>query len=111
MNRRHWIEMGVALIFLILTAGGAAAEQATIGQTTPDLGGGHYTIGAGWTAAPQKLSRVEEEDAVSEAVFGPVEETAEGVWKVNEGLFKGTDLMPTWEEIKKEGALKKTFYF
>ena len=104
MRKEQWLRMGVALAFLVLTAGEALAEQMT---ATRDLGGGRYTIGAGWT----EPRVTQEEDPFAGTLFEPAEETARGIYQVNEGLLKGTNLVPTWEEIKKEGALKKTFYF
>jgi len=106
MNGRQWFQGVIALVLFLGTAEGLFAEQASMGQMR-DLGGGVYTIGAGWTeVSPAK------EDPFSGTFFEPVEETARGVYEVNEGLL-GTDnlLFPTWEEIKREGALKKTFHF
>ena len=107
MNREGWLRIIVTLALLALTTGKALAEPEAIRPATRDFGGGHYTIGAGWT----NPSEIKEEDSFSGTLFEPAEETARGIYQVNEGLFKGTDLLPTWEEIKKEGALKKTFYF
>ena len=107
MRMTPWFRMGVALALLSLTAGGALAEQAPGSQSAQELGGGRYTFQSWWTESP----RANETD-FSGTLFEPVEKTARGVYEVNEGLL-GPDnfLFPTWEEIKKEGALKKTFHF
>ena len=105
MNGKQWFQIGLALGFLVLTAGVALAEEVNISYR--NLGGGRYTIGAGWTYP----NAANEEDPFSGTLFEPAEATARGVYEMNEGLLKGTNLVPTWEEIKKEGALKKTFYF
>jgi hypothetical protein len=108
MKTRQWIEMGVALTFLALTAGETLAEQAAVGQAARELGGGLYTIGAGW----KEPTETEQRDPFSGTLFEPVENTARGVYEVNEGLLgTGNALFPTWEEIKEEGSLKKTFHF
>ena len=107
MKSIQWVWMGVALAFCALTDGVALAEEIPAGTTYRDLGGGHYTIGAGWRSP----STGSEEDPFSGTLFEPAEATARGIYQVNEGLLRGTNLVPTWEEIKKEGALKKTFYF
>ena len=107
MNGKPWSQIGIAFGFLVLTAGGVLAEERLAGTTPLDLGGGRYTIGAGWTYP----SGAKEGDPFSGTLFEPAEATARGVYEVNEGLLRGTHLVPTWEEIKKEGAFKKTFYF
>ena len=107
MKSIQWVWMGVALAFCALTDGVALAGDEGIYTPYRDLGGGRYTIGAGWTSP----SAAKEEDPFSGTLFEPAEATARGIYQVNEGLLRGTNLVPTWEEIKKEGALKKTFYF
>ena len=107
MNGKPWFQIGIILGVLALMAKAALAEEIPAGTTYRDLGGGHYTIGAGWRSP----STGSEEDPFSGTLFEPAEATARGIYQVNEGLLRGTNLVPTWEEIKKEGALKKTFYF
>ena len=107
MNGKPWFQIGIVLGVLALMATVALAEEIPAGTTYRDLGGGHYTIGAGWRSP----STGSEEDPFSGTLFEPAEATARGIYQVNEGLLRGTNLVPTWEEIKKEGALKKTFYF
>ena len=96
----------LALVFLLLMAPVALAEEHAVGTSPLNLGGGHFTIGAGWTSP----NTVVQED-FSGTPFEPAEATVRSVYEVNEGLLKGTNLMPSWEEMKKDGALKKTFYF
>ena len=100
--------------FLLLMAGKASAtENKTVAQAGRDLGGGLYTIGAGWTEVPETMYKTgKNENPVSGMIFGPVEGTARGIRRMNEGLFRaGNLLLPTQEEIEKNGGLKKTFYF
>ena len=108
MKTRRWIQTGIALTVLALTAGQGLAGEKTRGQATDELGGGLYTIGAGWTEPTEPRA----EDEFSGTLFEPMEKTARGVYEVNEGLLGPDNLLfPTWEEIKEEGALKKTFNF
>ena len=104
MTTRTWTRIGMALALLVFTAGDVLAETL-VSHGAPELGGG-VNFSAWANETPQT------EEDFSGTLFEPVEETAKGVYEINEGLLGHDNLLfPTWEEIKKQGGLKKTFHF